>query len=81
MEGPKEIDPPVCTHAIALFTAASEANYGAERNTRAVDSAARIVEADIVDLRAQREVGQNADINAAAKAERELGIVPGAGTS
>jgi len=70
-----KVDPPVRMHVIALFAAASEANYGAERDTRAVDRASGIVQANVVDLRAQREVGQNADINATAKAKREVGIV------
>ena len=37
-----------------------------------------IVQTDVVELRAQREVGQNAKIHAAANAIRELGIVPAA---
>ena len=69
-----KVGPPVRMHVIALFAEASEANYGAERDTRAVDRASGIVQADVVELRAQREVGQNADINAPANAIREVGI-------
>ena len=73
-----EIDPPVDATvpilSIALCDAASEANYGAERDTRAVGRASRTVQADVVELRAQREVGQNAEIHAAANAIREVGI-------
>jgi hypothetical protein len=35
-----KVGPPVRMHVIALFAEASEANYGAERDTRAVDGAA-----------------------------------------
>jgi hypothetical protein len=35
-----KVDPPVRMPVTALFAAASEANYGAERDTRAVDGAA-----------------------------------------
>jgi hypothetical protein len=70
-----KVDPPIEVLAIALFAAASEVDDGTDRDTRAVDCASGIMQADVVDLRAQRQVGQNADINAAANAKREVGIV------
>lgn len=74
----KKIDPPVeipvQIPSIALLTAASEANHGADREARAIRGAARIVEADVVELRAQREMGKYAEIHATADAIREVGI-------
>jgi len=60
--------------SIALFGAASEANDGADRDASAIGRAAGIMQADVVELRAQREVGQNAQIHSAANAIREVGI-------
>jgi hypothetical protein len=68
------VDPPFEILEIALLASASEANYGAKRDTRAVSRASGIVQADVIELRAQREVGQNAEIHAAANAIREVGI-------
>ena len=60
--------PPEATIALA-----SEVDDGAERNARAIRRATGIVKADIVELRAQCQVGQNAHINAAADAIGEVG--------
>ena len=51
---------------------ASEADDGADRNARAVGCAPGIVEADVIELRAQSQVRQNTDIHAAAGAESEV---------
>jgi hypothetical protein len=51
-----------------------EADDGADGDTRAIGGAAGTVEADVIDLRAQCEVGKNTDIHAAAKAVREVGV-------
>ena len=50
------VDPPFEILEIALLASASEANYGAKRDTRAVSRASGIVQPDVVELRAQREV-------------------------
>jgi len=60
--------------SIALFGAASEANDGADRDASAICRAVGIMQANVVELRAQREVGQNAQIHPAANAIREVGI-------
>src|SRR5580693_9260195 len=50
----------------------SEADDGADGDARAIGGAAGIVESDVVDLWAQGEVWENADIHAAAKAVGEV---------
>ena len=60
--------------SIALFVVASEANDGADRDASAIGRAVGIVQADVVELRAQREVRKHAEIHATANAIREVGI-------
>lgn len=52
---------------------ASEADDGADRDALAVGGTAGIVQADVIELRAQSQVRQNTDINAAANAIGEVG--------
>lgn len=56
------------------FAQSLEADYRAHRNARAIRIAARIVEADVVELRTYGQVRKYADIHAASKAIREVGI-------
>ena len=58
---------------------ASEVNDGADRDARTIRGTAGIVEAHVVKLRAQRHVGKNTDIHAAANAIGEVGIGTAAG--
>ena len=50
-----------------------EMEDGADRYAGAIRRASRIADADIVELRAYRQVGQNCNINAAADAIGEVG--------
>jgi len=76
--GSKKIDPPLDTPvripSIALFGAASEVDDGAEREPRAIGCAAGIMQANVVELRAQCQMRQNAQIHSAANAIRKVGI-------
>ena len=51
---------------------ASEVDDGAKRNARAIRRTAGIVKADVVELRAQCQVGQNGHINSAADTIGEI---------
>jgi hypothetical protein len=56
-----------------MFFGGLEVHDGADRDARAIGGAPGIVEADVVELRSQSQVRQNANINAAAKTIGEVG--------
>ena len=55
-----KVDPPFEVFAIALFAAASEVDDGADREARAIGRPTCIVDTDVVELRAQCQMRQDA---------------------